>query len=72
MNDETWAMSDWAILEKRLQDHIDVIAGIKFLIFWKRFDKMETSWIPNDCDHHFAVSNHAFHLSEVADSLELK
>jgi hypothetical protein len=42
MNDETRVKCSWAILKKLLQDHIDVIAGIKLLIFWKRVDKMET------------------------------
>jgi hypothetical protein len=63
MNNETRARFIWAILEKRLQDHIDVIAGIKLLTFWKRIDKMETLWISHDCNHHFVVPNHIFHLS---------
>jgi hypothetical protein len=42
MNDETSARYNCVILEKQLQDHTYVTAEIKFLIFWKRVDKMET------------------------------
>jgi hypothetical protein len=33
MNDETWAGFSWAILQKLLQDHIDVIAAMKLMTF---------------------------------------
>jgi hypothetical protein len=61
MTHETWARYSSAILEKRLQNHVDGIAGIKLLTFLKRVNKMETLWTSNDCDHHFAVFNHVFH-----------
>jgi hypothetical protein len=72
MNDETRARSSWTILQKQLQNHIDVIAGIKLLTFWNRVDKMETLWIPNDCDYHFAILNHVFHFQGVSNPIELK
>jgi hypothetical protein len=72
MNDETRAKSSWAILETLRQDNIDVITGITFLIFWKHVDKMEILWIPNDCDRHFAIPHHVFHLSGGIGALEPK
>jgi hypothetical protein len=31
------------------------------MAFWKRVNKMEAGWIPNNCNHHFALPNDVSH-----------